>query len=110
MDSSPFIHERDASNKGDVSQNEMDQIASQMPSWEDEANIGVGSRDEDNDGPEIRAGAWVEGVWQDPQGPHPLPPREGRSMVDFDPDYSPNPSEVMPNIIIIQYLMNIFMY
>uniref|UniRef100_K3Y197 Uncharacterized protein n=1 Tax=Setaria italica TaxID=4555 RepID=K3Y197_SETIT len=71
----------------------MDQIASQMPSWEDEANIGVGSRDENNDGPEIGAGVWVEGVWQDPLDPHPLPPREGRSMVDFDPDYNPNPSE-----------------
>uniref|UniRef100_K3XSL7 Uncharacterized protein n=1 Tax=Setaria italica TaxID=4555 RepID=K3XSL7_SETIT len=71
----------------------MDQIASQIPSWKDETNIGIGSRDEDNDGPEIGAGAWVEGMWQDHLDPHPLPPRESYSTVDFDPDYNPNPSE-----------------
>uniref|UniRef100_K3ZEJ1 DUF8039 domain-containing protein n=1 Tax=Setaria italica TaxID=4555 RepID=K3ZEJ1_SETIT len=82
MGSSPFIHQRDASNEG--------------------------SGDEDNDGSEIEAGAWVEGVWQDPLDPHPLPLREGRSTVDFDPDYNPNPREVMPNIISAQYLLHIF--
>nr|TKW25490.1 hypothetical protein SEVIR_3G123500v2 [Setaria viridis] len=79
---------------GDVFQNEMDQIASQMPSWEDEANIHVESGDEDNDGPEIGAGAWEEGVWQDPLDPHPLPLRERHSTMDFDPDYNPNSSEM----------------
>jgi hypothetical protein len=43
----------------------------------------------------IGQGTWVGNKWHNPLDPHPFPPRESRSREEFDPDYEPNPSQVM---------------
>jgi hypothetical protein len=72
--------------------------------WDDEADIGVQSRDVDandgiqlgdDEGPGIGHGAWVGREWHNPIDPHPFPPRERCSRSEFDPDYELNPRQVM---------------
>jgi len=65
---------------------DLEKIASQME-WDDEYNIDVVSEDEE--GPRIGEGAWLDGVWQDPLDPHPVEPRQRCSREEFDPDYEP---------------------
>jgi hypothetical protein len=61
--------------------------------WDDEGNL---AREfGDDEGPQIGQGAWVGGHWHNPIDPHIIPPRESRSRSEFDPDYVPNPSQVM---------------
>jgi hypothetical protein len=69
---------------------EVEKIASQM-AWEDEADIGVQSGDDEADfqsgkdkGPQIGEGAWVGGVWHNLIDPHPFAPRESLSRLEFD--------------------------
>ena len=78
-------------------QDELRQIASQME-LENEADVDVQSaQDEsdvdaesgDDDGPRVGQGVWVNGRWQDPLDPDPVPQRERRSMEALDPDYKP---------------------
>lgn len=86
---SPFIHERDAVNEDEyiLSQcEEVNNIADQMV-FEDENEDDASGED----GPQVGLGAFVDGVWQDPIDPHPVPPRP---RTDTDPDYVP---EVMLN-------------
>jgi hypothetical protein len=72
--------------------------------WDDEADIGVQSRDVDandgiqlgdDEGPGIGHGAWVGGVWHDQIDPHHFATRESQSRLEFDLDYIPNPVQVM---------------
>ena len=72
--------------------------------WDNEANVGVQSEDEEFDGgvefgdeddPRIGQGAWVGNRWHDPLDPHPVLPRGSCSSEEFDPDYEPNPHQVM---------------
>ena len=65
---------------------DLEKIASQME-WDDEYNVDAVSEDEG--GPRIGEGAWVDGVWQDPLDPHPVEPRQRCSREEFDPDYEP---------------------
>jgi hypothetical protein len=90
-----------------VSQDEeMDQIVSQME-WDDEGHVGVESRDDE--GPQVGQGAWVGGQWHDLIDPHPLPHRESRSKLEFDPEYVANPSQVMTTrLLTIEHLVYIF--
>jgi hypothetical protein len=37
----------------------------------------------------------VDGQWHDSIDPHPIAPRERRSRSEFDPDYIPDPVQVM---------------
>jgi hypothetical protein len=67
-------------------------------SGDDDADDGVQS--DDNEGPGLGHGAWVEGLRQDPLDPHPFPPRERRSWSELDPDYEPYPSQVMTTRLI----------
>jgi hypothetical protein len=90
---------------------EVERIASQM-SWHDLANVAVQFENDDADanvqsagdddaddlateGPGIGLGGWVEGVWHDPIDPHPITPRECRSVSEFDPYYIRYPVQVM---------------
>ena len=52
-------------------------------------------RGEDDDGPRVGQGAWVNSRWQDPLDPDPVPQRERRSMEALDPDYEPEQHQVM---------------
>ena len=65
---------------------ELEQIASQIE-WVEEYDRN--SISEDEEGPRIGEGAWVDGVWKDPLDPHPVEPRQRWSRVEFDPDYEP---------------------
>jgi hypothetical protein len=81
-----------------VSQDEeMDQIVSQME-WDDEGHVGVESRDDE--GPQVGQKAWVVGQWHDPIDPHPFPPRESHSRLEFDLDYVSNPSQIMTMLLL----------
>ena len=80
-------------------QNELREIESQME-LETQANVDVQSvTDEsesgDDDGPRVGQGAWVNGRWEDPLDPHPVPQRERLSMEALDPDYEPEQCQVM---------------
>ena len=72
--------------------------------WDNQADIDVQSGEDesgvdaetgDEDGPRVGQGAWVGNRWHDPLDPHPIPPRESRSREAFDPDYEPEPRQVM---------------
>ena len=70
---------------------EIEQIASQMDlddhgDAEDESG--------DDEGPQIGRGAYVDGVWQDPLDPHPIPQIERHSRSEYDPDYVSSPIRV----------------
>ena len=74
-------------------QDELQQIASQME-LETQADVDVQSATDesesgDEDGPRVGQGAWVDGRWEDPIDPHPVPQRESHSMEALDPDYEP---------------------
>jgi hypothetical protein len=89
---------------------EVNRIASQM-AWDNMANVsvqfgnddaddGVQSGDDDaddleNEGPRIEHGGWVDGQWHDLIDPHPIAPTECCSRSEFDPDYIPDPVQVM---------------
>jgi hypothetical protein len=49
----------------------------------------------ENEGSGIGHGGWVDGQWHDPIDPHPIAPKERHSGSEFDPDYIPNPVQVM---------------
>ena len=68
---------------------EIEQLASQMD-WGDDAGVQSGEDEVDRDG----QGAFVAGLWLDPIDPHPIPPRQRFSLLDFDPDYVPSPARV----------------
>ena len=80
-------------------QHELQQIASQME-LENEADVDVQSATDesesgDDNGPRVGQGAWVNGRWQDPLDPDPVPQRERRSMEALDPDYELEQRQVM---------------
>ena len=69
---------------------ELEKIASQIE-WDEEYDRN--SVSEDEEGPRIGQG--VGGKWQDPLDPFPVEPRQSRSREEFDPDYEPEPHQVM---------------
>ena len=71
---------------------ELERIASQIE-WEEEYDCN--SVSEDEEGPRIGQGAWVDGKLQDPLDPFPVEPRQSRSREELDPDYESEPRQVM---------------
>ena len=80
---------------------EHERIASQFE-WDEEYDRNSVSDDEE--GPRIDQGAWVDGKWQDPIDPFPVEPRQSRSREELDPDYELEPHQVM-HIRLNQYYM-----
>ena len=76
---------------------ELERIASQIEwdkiEWDEEYDCN--SVSEDEEGPRIGQGAWVDGKWQDPLDPFPVEPRQSHSREEFDPDYEPEQRQVM---------------
>ena len=80
-------------------QDELREIASQIE-LETQADVDVQSATDesesgDDDDPRVGQGAWINGKWEDPLDPHPVPQRERRSMEALDPDYELEQRQVM---------------
>ena len=71
---------------------ELERIASQIE-WDEEYNHNFVSEEEE--GPRIGQGAWVDGKWQDPLDPFLVEPRQSRSREELDQNYESEPRQVM---------------
>ena len=83
---------RDAAAPQGEGGDELEKIASQIEWDEDQRSNSIS---EDEEGPRIGQGAWVDGKWQDPLDPFPIEPRQSRSREELDLDYEPEPHQVM---------------
>ena len=88
----PSLSRRDDATPQGEGGDELEKIASQIEWDEDQRSNSIS---EDEEGPRIGQGAWVDGKWQDPLDPFPVEPRQSRSREELDPDYKPEPRQVM---------------
>ena len=88
----PSLSRRDDAAPQGEGGDELERIASQIE-WDEEYNRN--SISEEEEGPRIGQGAWVDGKWQDPLDPFPVEPGQSHSREEFDPDYEPEPRQVM---------------